>query len=52
MQNARGQGISHATGGSKVPQGVQERVPQGLEESLPNSVRLAGLRLKERKNQS
>ncbi|KAL6238413.1 hypothetical protein BDW75DRAFT_228038 [Aspergillus navahoensis] len=42
MQNEYGQGTSHATGGSKVPQGVQERVPQGLEESLPNSVHDTG----------
>ncbi|KAJ0426042.1 hypothetical protein BJY00DRAFT_323599 [Aspergillus carlsbadensis] len=37
MQNARGQGASHATGGSKVPEGIQNKAPQGLEESLPNN---------------
>ncbi|KAL3473443.1 hypothetical protein BJX99DRAFT_233729 [Aspergillus californicus] len=42
MQNTRGQGISHATGDSKVPKGVQDRAPQGLEESLPNKVHDTG----------
>lgn len=39
MQNQSGQGVSHATGGSKVPETVQQKAPQGLEESLPNKVR-------------
>ncbi|TKA71846.1 hypothetical protein B0A49_04066 [Cryomyces minteri] len=33
---------SHATGGSKVPDKVQEKAPKGLEESLPNSVHDTG----------
>jgi hypothetical protein len=39
MQNQQGQGISHATGGSHVPDSVQKKAPIGLEESLPNPVR-------------
>ncbi|KAL3453678.1 hypothetical protein BJX65DRAFT_302569 [Aspergillus insuetus] len=42
MQNARGQGTSHATGGSKVPEEIQNKAPQGLEESLPNKVHDTG----------
>ena len=38
MQNEHGQGVSHATGDSKVPGSVQQKAPQGLEESLPNKV--------------
>jgi hypothetical protein len=38
MQNQQGQGVSHATGDSSVPQKVQEKAPQGLEEKLPESV--------------
>jgi hypothetical protein len=41
MQNARGQGISHATGDSKVPEGIQNKASKGVEESLPNKVCLA-----------
>jgi hypothetical protein len=41
MQNARGQRTSHATGDSKVPEGIQNKAPKGLEESLPNKVCLA-----------
>jgi len=37
-QNKHGQGMSHATGPSKVPEGIARLVPKGLEESLPNSV--------------
>ena len=37
-QNERGQGVSHATGESKVPSSVQDKVPKGVEESLPDSV--------------
>jgi hypothetical protein len=40
MQNEQGQGVSHATGGSKVPDTIQQKAPQGLEESLPNKVRI------------
>ncbi|KAL4925845.1 uncharacterized protein BDV17DRAFT_294111 [Aspergillus undulatus] len=42
MENQSGQGISHATGGSKVPGKVQEKAPQGLEESLPNKLHDTG----------
>ncbi|KAL4912105.1 hypothetical protein BDW62DRAFT_206774 [Aspergillus aurantiobrunneus] len=42
MQNEFGQGISHAAGGSKVPQAVQDKAPQGLEESLPNKMHDTG----------
>jgi hypothetical protein len=38
MQNNAGQGASHATGGSHVPESVQKKAPAGLEESLPNPV--------------
>lgn len=38
MQNNQGQGISHATGGSKVPDSVQQKAPKGVEEALPNKV--------------
>jgi hypothetical protein len=38
MQNDQGQGVSHATGESKVPQKVQEKVPAGFEKGLPDSV--------------
>jgi hypothetical protein len=37
-QNERGQGMSHATGPSKVPEGIARHVPKGLEEALPDSV--------------
>ena len=37
-QNERGQGMSHATGPSKVPESIARQVPKGLEKSLPNSV--------------
>ncbi|OCL12070.1 hypothetical protein AOQ84DRAFT_312819 [Glonium stellatum] len=42
MQNESGQGVSHATGDSKVPGKVQEKAPQGLEESLPNKLHDTG----------
>jgi hypothetical protein len=38
MQNEHGQGKSHATGDSVVPNKVQEQAPKGLEEGLPNAV--------------
>jgi hypothetical protein len=38
MENERGQGMSHATGDSKVPKPVQRKAPQGLEEKLPEAV--------------
>ncbi|KAI5456637.1 hypothetical protein BGZ63DRAFT_428754 [Mariannaea sp. PMI_226] len=41
-QNTRDQGISHATGESKVPGKVQEKAPQGLEERLSESVHPTG----------
>lgn len=36
--NEHGQGASHATGDSKVPEGVQKAAPKGLEDALPDSV--------------
>ncbi|CAG7558267.1 unnamed protein product [Fusarium equiseti] len=41
-QNKHGQGMSHATGLSKVPEGIARLVPKGLEESLPNSIHPTG----------
>jgi len=41
-QNEYGQGESHATGHSKVPESVQRKAPEGLEESLPDSVHPTG----------
>ncbi|KAM0417176.1 hypothetical protein ACHAPT_012813 [Fusarium lateritium] len=41
-QVERGQGGSHATGESKVPEGAQEKAPKGLEESLPDSIHPTG----------
>ncbi|RGP77012.1 hypothetical protein FLONG3_4841 [Fusarium longipes] len=41
-QNKRGQGLSHATGPSKVPEGIARHVPQGLEEALPDSIHPTG----------
>jgi hypothetical protein len=38
MQNQQGQGVSHASGDSAVPQKIQEKAPKGLEEKLPESV--------------
>ncbi|CAN9478617.1 unnamed protein product [Alternaria alternata] len=40
--NQHGQGASHATGQSAVPNKVQEAAPKGLEESLPESVHPTG----------
>ncbi|KAL5380049.1 hypothetical protein DPSP01_008086 [Paraphaeosphaeria sporulosa] len=42
MQNEHGQGASHATGGSEVPEAIQNKAPQGLEESLPNKIHDTG----------
>ncbi|KAM0425934.1 hypothetical protein ACHAPT_008873 [Fusarium lateritium] len=42
QQNERGQGVSHASGESKVPEAVQQKAPQGLEENLPDSVHPTG----------
>ncbi|KAF1975682.1 hypothetical protein BU23DRAFT_457683, partial [Bimuria novae-zelandiae CBS 107.79] len=42
VQNEHGQGVSHATGDSKVPDSVQHKASQGLEESLPNKVHDTG----------
>jgi hypothetical protein len=36
--NEHGQGTSHATGDSKVPEGIQQKAPEGLENKLPDSV--------------
>lgn len=38
MENERGQGLSHATGESKVPKAVQRKAPQSVEEKLPEAV--------------
>ncbi|CAE7023716.1 hypothetical protein P3342_005279 [Pyrenophora teres f. teres] len=40
--NEHGQGASHATGQSAVPNKVQEAAPKGLEEGLPESVHPTG----------
>ncbi|KAI9873074.1 MAG: hypothetical protein M1830_000859, partial [Pleopsidium flavum] len=42
MQNDQGQGTSHATGGSKVPQTAQDKLPQGVEENVPNTIHDTG----------
>ncbi|KAH7254938.1 hypothetical protein MRS44_016407 [Fusarium solani] len=42
MENERGQGMSHATGDSKVPKPVQRKAPQGLEEKLPEAIHPTG----------
>ena len=42
MQNDHGQGMSHATGDSKVPQAAQEKLPKGVEESVPDSLHDTG----------
>ncbi|KAI8940402.1 hypothetical protein NX059_004093 [Plenodomus lindquistii] len=42
MQNQHGQGVSHATGDSKVPAKVQEQAPASLEKNLPNKVHDTG----------
>ena len=39
QQNAHGQGVSHATDHSKVPEKIQEAAPAGLERKLPENVR-------------
>ena len=38
QQNAHGQGVSHATDHSKVPEKIQEAAPAGLERKLPENV--------------
>jgi hypothetical protein len=38
--NEYGQGKSHATGESAVPESVQKVAPKGLEENLPEGVSL------------
>jgi len=40
--NQHGQGESHASAHSKVPESVQREAPKGLEESLPDSVHPTG----------
>ena len=42
MQNEHGQGVSHATGGSKVPQAAQDKLPQSVEENVPNTLHDTG----------
>lgn len=41
-QNEYGQGKSHATGDSKVPEAAQKVLPQGVEESVPNTIHDTG----------
>ena len=41
-QNAQGQGISHATGDSKVPGRIQEFAPKSVEDNLPESIHPTG----------
>ncbi|PMD27076.1 hypothetical protein NA56DRAFT_725907 [Hyaloscypha hepaticicola] len=41
-QNAHGQGISHATDHSKVPEKIQEAAPASLERKLPENVHPTG----------
>lgn len=36
--NQHGQGVSHATGESAVPNKVQDVAPKGLEDALPEGV--------------
>jgi len=38
QENERGQGVSHATGQSSVPDSVQQAAPAKLEHELPDSV--------------
>ncbi|KAJ4990819.1 hypothetical protein SVAN01_03608 [Stagonosporopsis vannaccii] len=40
--NSYGQGKSHTTGDSAVPNKVQEQAPSGLEEALPDSIHPTG----------
>ncbi|KAM5349411.1 hypothetical protein ACJ41O_005916 [Fusarium nematophilum] len=42
QQNERGQGVSHATGESKVPAPVQQKATKGVEERLPDSIHPTG----------
>lgn len=42
MQNEYGQGKSHASGDSVVPDKVQEQAPKGVEDKLPNAVHDTG----------
>ncbi|KAF4342151.1 hypothetical protein FBEOM_3884 [Fusarium beomiforme] len=37
-QNERGQGVSHATAPSKLPEVIQRQLPKGVEEALPESI--------------
>jgi hypothetical protein len=37
-QNERGQGMSHASAPSKLPEGIQRQLPKSVEEALPESV--------------
>jgi hypothetical protein len=41
QQNAKGQGVSHATT-SSVPETIQKKVPQSVEDQLPDSVHDTG----------
>ncbi|KAF5243362.1 hypothetical protein FAUST_2931 [Fusarium austroamericanum] len=41
-ENERGQGMSHSTGPSKVPEGIARHAPKGLEEALPDSIHPTG----------
>ncbi|KAH7251214.1 hypothetical protein BKA59DRAFT_126101 [Fusarium tricinctum] len=37
-QNERGQGMSHASAPSKLPEGIQRQLPKSVEEALPESI--------------
>ncbi|KAF5670008.1 hypothetical protein FHETE_4691 [Fusarium heterosporum] len=37
-QNERGQGISHASAPSKLPEGLQRKLPKSVEKVLPESI--------------
>ncbi|KAM0345081.1 hypothetical protein ACHAPU_006967 [Fusarium lateritium] len=37
-QNERGQGISHASAPSKLPEGLQRQLPKSVEKALPESI--------------
>ena len=40
IERGRDDNVSHATGPSKVPEGLQEAVPKSVEDALPESVSL------------
>ncbi|RYP51652.1 hypothetical protein DL768_003050 [Monosporascus sp. mg162] len=42
QENEYGQGVSHATGKSKVPESVQKAAPKTLEDALPDFIHPTG----------